>query len=89
MDSTRALFANNAGFACVKLERYDEAVEWYQKTIALDPARAVAYLNLGDALAQLQRISEARKAYEQYLVLAPASKSAAYAHERLDALSGK
>jgi peptidoglycan/xylan/chitin deacetylase (PgdA/CDA1 family)/uncharacterized caspase-like protein len=89
MDSTRALFANNAGFACVKLERYDEAVEWYQKTIALDPARAVAYLNLGDALAQLQRNAEARKAYERYLVLAPASKSAAYAHERLDALVGK
>jgi peptidoglycan/xylan/chitin deacetylase (PgdA/CDA1 family)/uncharacterized caspase-like protein len=86
MDSTRALFANNAGFACARLQRYDEAVDWYRKAIALDSARAVAFLNLADALVELKRIPEARQAYEQYLALAPNSKSAAYAHERLDAL---
>jgi Flp pilus assembly protein TadD len=62
-------------------------VEWYRKAIALDPSRAVAYLNLGDALSQLNRNAEARQAYEKYLDLAPSSKSAAYAHERINALS--
>jgi peptidoglycan/xylan/chitin deacetylase (PgdA/CDA1 family)/uncharacterized caspase-like protein len=86
LDPARALFANNAGFACARLERYDEAVVWYRKAIAIDPARAVAYLNLGDALSQLHQNADARQAYEKYLELAPNSKSASYAHERLEAL---
>jgi len=48
-----ALYSNNLGFALYRAQRYDEAVEWFKKTIGIDPKRAIAYLNLGDALVKL------------------------------------
>jgi len=54
------LFANNSGFAHFKLGLYAEAIEWFEKTIALDPNRAIAYLNLGDAYFQVGKKSEAK-----------------------------
>ena len=81
-----ALYANNLGFALYRAQRYDEAVEWFKKTIGIDPKRAVAYLNLGDALMKLNRSAEAREAYAKYLELAPQSKSAPDVKKKLDAL---
>jgi len=82
-----AQYANNLGFALYKAQRYEEAVEWFKKTIGIDPNRAVAYLNLGDALVRLNRSAEAREAYAKYLGLAPNSKSAADVKNKLEALS--
>ena len=79
------LYANNVGFAYYMEQRYDLAVYWLQKTVALDPKRAVAYLNLGDALAKLHRNPEARDAYKKYLELAPNSKAAPDVKEKLAA----
>jgi Flp pilus assembly protein TadD len=81
-----ALFANNAGFACFKLGQYEEAVEWFQKAIAVDPNRSVAYLNLGDAYLQLGKKAEARQAFEKYLELQPNSKAAPSVQEKLKSL---
>ena len=49
LQPSSALAANKVGFANSRLERYDEALEWYEKTLALDPQRAVTHLNLGEA----------------------------------------
>jgi tetratricopeptide (TPR) repeat protein len=84
--SAVALYANNAGFAYYKAEKYAEAVTWLDKAIEMDPKRAVAYLNLGDAYAKLNRYPEARQAYTKYLELAPASKAAPDVKKKLDAL---
>jgi Flp pilus assembly protein TadD len=65
---------------------YAEAIEWFQKTIALDSNRAVAYLNLGDAYLQLGKKSEAKQAYQKYLQLQPNSKAAAGVQEKLKSL---
>jgi tetratricopeptide (TPR) repeat protein len=81
-----ALFANNAGFAYFKMENYDDAVKWFQQTIALDPKRSVAYLNLGDAYWQLHKKPEAKDAYERFLAIAPTSKAAPGVQEKLKAL---
>ena len=67
-------------------QKYDLAVYWLQKTVALDPKRAVAYLNLGNALAKLNRNAEAREAYGKYLELAPDSRSVPDVHRKLAAL---
>ena len=55
--------------------RFDDAVTWYRKAIALDPKRAIAYANLGDALAQ-RGAADARAAYQKFLELQPRSKLA-------------
>lgn len=81
-----ALFANNAGFAYYKMEKYDQAVSWLRVATAADPRRAVAYLNLGDACGKLGLNAEAREAYKKYLELAPDSKSAAEVIRKLNAL---
>ncbi len=39
---TPPLAANNLGNTYYKLEPYDEAARWFEKTLALDPRRAVA-----------------------------------------------
>jgi tetratricopeptide (TPR) repeat protein len=80
------LFANNAGFAYYKLERYQDSLYWFNKAIEIDPKRAIAYLNLGDALVKLNRNADAREAYKKYLQLAPDSKSAPDVKKKLDAL---
>ena len=82
-------YANNLGFAFYKLEKYDLAVYWLEKTIELDPKRSVAYLNLGDAYVKLNRSAEARDAYKKYLELAPDSKAAPDVKKKLDALPPK
>ena len=55
---------NNLGFTYFKLGRYEDAVTWYEKTIALDPNRAIAHANLADALVQLGRPTDAKRAYQ-------------------------
>jgi hypothetical protein len=81
-----ALFANNAGFAFLEANKYQESLFWLKRAIEIDPARAVAYLNLGDAYAKLNRYAEARQAYAKYLDLAPASKAAPDVRKKLEAL---
>jgi tetratricopeptide (TPR) repeat protein len=80
------LFANNSGFALFRLGLYAQAIEWFQKTIALDPNGAIAYLNLGDAYLQVGKKSEAKEAFERYLQLQPNSKAAAGVQDKLKSL---
>jgi len=86
MKPDSALFANNSGFALFRMGLYAEAIEWFQKTIALDPNRAVAYLNLGDAYLQLGEKNEAKEAFQKYLQLQPNSKAAPGVQEKLKGL---
>ena len=76
LDEFNVLAANNAGFIYYKLERYEEAANWFEKTLVLDPHRAVAYVNLGDAYLKLDRKPEAKKAFQQYLQISPSSRNA-------------
>jgi Tfp pilus assembly protein PilF len=86
LNTKSALFTNNAGFAYYKMEKFEESVTWFKKSIEIAPKRAVAYLNLGDAFVKLNRNSEARQAYNKYLELAPNSNSAPDVKKKLDAL---
>jgi hypothetical protein len=79
-------YTNNVGYALYMEEKYDLAVSWLKKAVAVDANRAVAYMNLGDAYAKLNRNSDARQAYAKYLELAPNSKSAPDIKKKLDTL---
>ena len=37
--TTNALAANNVGYVYYKLDKFDEALAWYEKTMRLDPRR--------------------------------------------------
>lgn len=87
MRPTVALFANNAGFACYKLGRNDEAAAWFEKTLALDSRRAIAQANLGDALLAAGRPEEARAAFEKYLEAAPNASYAATVRAKLETMA--
>ncbi len=70
-----------------KLQKYEDSLAWFQKTIRLAPTRVVAYINLGDAYVKLERRSEAKQAYDKYLELAPNSREAADVAAKLKALA--
>ena len=65
---------------------YEPAVEWFEKTIKLDPRRAIAFANLGDAYLALGRRAEARRNYERYLELQPTARYAATVRDKLQQL---
>ena len=74
------------GFAYFKLEKYGDAVGWFQKTLALDPKRSIAWANLGDAYLAMGNKPEARKAYETFLAQQPTARYAPIVRQKLDEL---
>jgi len=84
--SDSGLFANNAGFACYKVGRYEEALSYVKAAIDLNQNRPAAYLNLGDILVKLNRNAEAHDAYTEYLATGPSANAAADVKKKLDTL---
>jgi len=58
--------------------KYAEAVDAYQKAIALKPEEASYYNNLGNVLAKLGKIPEATAAYQKSVTLDPANAANAW-----------
>ena len=52
-------------------ERYEEAIEAYQKVIELDPEQVAAYNNLGNTYAKQEKYEEAIKVYQTAIELNP------------------
>ncbi|GIU71488.1 MAG: hypothetical protein KatS3mg003_0967 [Candidatus Nitrosocaldaceae archaeon] len=59
------------GYALTKLQRYEEAIEAYNKALEINPNYAEAWNNKGYALAKLQRYEEAIEAYNKALEINP------------------
>ena len=70
---TESLSLLHQGEALLKQERWEDAVEAFRKSIALDASNAWPHHHLGDALARLGHLSESMVAYEQALALSPKS----------------
>ena len=68
-----AVLLNNLGFIYFRMGRYDDALVWLQKTLAVDPRRKEAHENIADVYMKLGRTAEARQHYQQFLELHPAS----------------
>ena len=64
------------GKSAFLVEHYAEAVEAYQKCIALDPRNDAAHYNLGVAWQAMGRHCEARRAFVKTLELNPKHKAA-------------
>lgn len=48
-----------------RAERFEDAIETYQKSISLNPTDSDAYNNLGVALQNINKIPEALEAYKR------------------------
>ena len=63
--------AINAGFDCLTLERYEQAIEFFNHAIAIDDQEAFAYNNRAFANMKLGKINEAMEDVETSLRLMP------------------
>jgi tetratricopeptide (TPR) repeat protein len=64
------------GRALISSGRYQEAIKWYDKALAIDPNYKNALLNKGIALTQLGRYNEAITHFDKLLAIDPNDKGA-------------
>ena len=82
-------FFNNLGIALFKLNRYDEAINEYKKSLDLNPGSAKAHYNLGLTYFRKEIWDEAIKEYREALKLGlhlsdlHAELGIAYGHQKL------
>lgn len=67
---------HGAGWALIRVGRYDEAIAELNRAIELDSNNAKIHRSLGDALASVHRWPEAVRAYDRALFLNPRDKTA-------------
>jgi tetratricopeptide (TPR) repeat protein/uncharacterized membrane protein YeaQ/YmgE (transglycosylase-associated protein family) len=60
---------NNLGGAHLQAGRFEDAVRWLERAVALDSRMVDAFYNLGTALIQLEQWGDAIRAYQQVLAL--------------------
>lgn len=65
---------DNRGYILNELQRYEEALECFDKTLELNPDYASAWHNKGYTLHKLGRLSEAIECYKKRLELAPSNR---------------
>jgi peptidoglycan/xylan/chitin deacetylase (PgdA/CDA1 family)/TolA-binding protein len=78
---------NNLGFIYYAMGRNDDALAWFEKTLAADPKRKEVHGNIADLYLKLGRKDEAKSQYEQYLALYPASPKAEEIRKTLQTLN--
>lgn len=77
-DSRNARYLNILGFAYYRLNRFNEAVEAYLKSIACDPSQATTFNNLGAAHLHLKEYDKAEQAFREALHIDATAVKAAY-----------
>ncbi len=60
---------SNVGIALFDQGKFEEAIEHYDRAIAIDPGFAEAHSNRGNALQRLKRFGEAEEAYRRAIEL--------------------
>ncbi len=65
MDSTKANYAANCGFALIHLGRPEEAIIFLRRAVTADPTDGHAYVILGDALRHSGRDAEAMEVFQE------------------------
>lgn len=68
---TNEIFWFNLGLAAMRLERWQETVDAYQRAVRLNDDRAASFSHLATGLRMLERYREAADAFEKALELEP------------------
>src|SRR4030095_3730050 len=71
LDPQEPEFHNNLGLALAAMDRNDDAIAAFRRTIAAKPEHAIAWNNLGLALHAALRLPEAIKAFREAIAQKP------------------
>ncbi len=71
IDPKHALAWNYKGFALDKLERYEDAIRWWDEALKIDPKNTFAWIYKGFALDKLERYEDAIRCYDEALKINP------------------
>ncbi|XP_071112558.1 protein O-mannosyl-transferase TMTC3-like isoform X2 [Haliotis cracherodii] len=71
VNQENAKLFNNVGHALEKVEKYSEALEYFETAVSVQPDDIGAHINVGRTLSTLNRTQEAEKAYRSALALFP------------------
>jgi tetratricopeptide (TPR) repeat protein len=78
------------GYVCaINLNQPAEAIEYFKKSVSLDPLIEDGYLNLSNTYALLNKYDEALNAYEKQIIFTPSSTSAYINSGRIYQMLGK
>lgn len=75
-DPDHVICNNLMGMLCRQTHRYEEAVPYIEKALALDPKDAKAHSNLGQALLSLGKFAESARSFQNALSLRPTFEAA-------------
>ena len=81
------MLVNNLGYPYHVMGRYDDALSYLQKTLAIDPRRKEAHQNIADTYIKLGRRAEGKQHYEQFLALQPGSARSEEVRKVLESLN--
>jgi tetratricopeptide (TPR) repeat protein len=79
-------YAFATGYCFFYMDRYDRAVKWFDKVLALDPDHAQAQFALAATYEKTGDVEQARSAWRRYLQIDSGSEWAAEAKKRLESL---
>jgi tetratricopeptide (TPR) repeat protein len=88
LEANNAGICNNIGGVLHELGRYEEALNWLEKAIALQPDYVDALNNKALAQAQLDRLAEAGATFDYIRAIAPNNAEAALGAANLQLLNG-
>ncbi len=77
-DPNRAIVLSRLGEAYESMNKWQDAADTYQQSIALKPDVAANYNNLGNDMAKLGKVDEARAAYQKNVDLNPTDAALAW-----------
>ena len=75
-----------AGYCFFYMDRYDQAVKWFDKVLALDPDHTQAQFALAATFEKKGDVEQAKRAWRRYLEIDSGSEWAAEAKKRLESL---